>query len=408
MMPTRYADLLARVEELEGVVHSLRAQMLELVGVRSSKRRGSSEAGEVLGGAEIGKVDRELIAEGEGDAGDAGGSGASATHRVSKESRKVLGGAKRDEADRGQVMEERGNGEEGAGDVEGRKVGTGSGGETGVGSGAEKEEVDRAISGSSTSSTIEERKGEGVKAASGSGRTKRTHETESKPGTVVQVVELVSSYTQTSKDETNEGDWRRAKSGGRPGRAKTIPPVSLGNRFEVLASVDDSGKEEVDTLVIGDSRVRPLRRAFGGGKDRCVVKPGAKVADIDLAVGTELSRCSPSRVVVQVGVNNIGPRASVRIEKEYRSLLQRLSEARKPVYITGVLPRIWASSEWHSRALALNFSVRKMCADMGLHYVDLWDEFYGRNMYYLRDGLHLSDEGARVLAAKYRSAFQGN
>lgn len=392
---TTTSELEARVEELEGVVHSLRAQVVELVGVCSSKCRCSATR-EVLAGNEGDKVDRKLIAEGEGGVG-----GSRATRRDSSETREALGGAKRVEADRELVVEEGGSGEEGADDVDGMKVGTVTGEETRAG-GAEKEKVE-----------VKERGNR----------------------TVAQVVRLVSSYTQTesvvaqtgvwdsksgsrflrpqqpkqdSKDETNKGEWRKAKSGGRQDLVMSIPAVRLENRFSVLASVDDSGKEEVDTLVIGDSRVRPLRRAFGGGRDRCVVKPGARVADVDSAVGTELSRYSPNRVVVQVGVNNIGPRASVKLVKDYHSLLQRLSEARKPVYVTGVLPRLRASSEWHSRALALNSSVRKMCKDMGLHFVDLWDEFYGNNRYYLWDGLHLSDEGARVLAAKYRGAFQGN
>ena len=331
---TTIKELKARVEELEGVVHSLRAQVEELVGVCSSKCRGSVTR-EVLGSTEGDKVDRKLIAEEE-----RGAVRTRATRRESSETREAFSGAERVELDREPVVEERESREEGAGDVDGTVTGK-----------------------------------------------------------------------QDSKDESNKGVWRKAKSGGRQDLAMSnsrASPVSLENRFSILTSVDDNGKEEVDTLVIGDSRVRPLRRAFGGGKDRCVVKPGARVADVDSAVGTELGRYSPNRVVVHVGVNNIGPRASVKIVKEYHSLLQRLSETRKPVYITGVLPRIWASSEWYSRALALNCSVRQMCADMGLHYVDLWDEFYGSNRYYLRDGLHLSDEGARVLAAKYRSAFQGN
>ena len=365
-------ELKARVEELEGIVHSLRAQMVELVGVHSSKCEGSATR-EVLGGTEGDKVDRKLIADGEGGAGEI-----RAARRDGSEMREALGGDKRAQEDRELVVEERGSGEEGAHNVDSMKVGTVTGEETCAG-GAEKEK-----------------------------------DKERGNRTVVQVVSLVSSYTQTeavvqdSKDKSDKGEWRKAKSGGRQDLAVSVPPVRLENRFSVLASVDDSGKEEVDTLVIGDSRVRPLSRAFGGGRDRCVVKPGARVADINSAVGTELSRYSPNRVVVQVGVNNIGPRASVKLVSDYHSLLQRLSEARKPVYVTGVLPRLRASSEWHSRALALNCSVRRMCADMGLHFVDLWDKFYGNSRYYLRDGLHLSDEGARVLAAKYRSVFQGN
>ena len=78
---------------------------------------------------------------------------------------------------------------------------------------------------------------------------------------------------------------------------------------------------------------------------------------------------------------------------EYRCLLQRLSELRKPVIVAGILPHIRASSKWFSRALSLNNSIEMMCRTLGLGYVDLWDDFHKNNKYYLRDGFHLSDKG---------------
>ena len=93
---------------------------------------------------------------------------------------------------------------------------------------------------------------------------------------------------------------------------------------------------------------------------------------------------------MHVGVNDIGPRRSVSLMAEYRSLLQRLASVRKPVLVTnvtGILPRV-AGDEWASRALTLNHSVQSMCAAMGLHYVDLWDRFYGDDRLYASDGLH--------------------
>ena len=76
--------------------------------------------------------------------------------------------------------------------------------------------------------------------------------------------------------------------------------------------------------------------------------------------------------------------------------------------MTGILPRIRASGEWYSQALSLNDSVERMCKTLRLGYVDLWEDFHKNNEYYLRDGLHLSDEGARVFGVGYRCAIQGN
>ena len=188
--------------------------------------------------------------------------------------------------------------------------------------------------------------------------------------------------------------------------------VEVSNMFSVLESETQSQGDDTEVvrhLVVGDSRVRPFRRTFCDRKDKCIVKSGAKVEDIDRVVETELRRCTPEVIIVQVGVNNVGPRKSEKILSDYRSLLQRLQNSRKPVIVTGILPRLsGVGNEWYSRAISLNSSVKSLCKDMGLKFVDLWDDVFDGNGYYLRDGLHLSDEGARVLGAVYRQLIQGN
>ena len=210
----------------------------------------------------------------------------------------------------------------------------------------------------------------------------------------------------------NQTEWITAKGGARQKSLSADTQVRVSNRFSVL-QLDDQGEgecpaEEVRHLVVGDSRVRPLRRTYCGTRDKCIVKPGAKVVDIDEVIRAEMGRYKPEAIIVQVGVNDIGPRRSEKLVAEYRCLLQRLSEFRKPIIVTGILPRLRASSEWFSRALSLNNSIEMMCKTLGLGYVDLWDDFHNNNRYYLRDGLHLSDEGARVLGVGYRCAIQGN
>ena len=53
-----------------------------------------------------------------------------------------------------------------------------------------------------------------------------------------------------------------------------------------MLQLDDRGEgecpaEEVRHLVVGDSRVRPLRRNNCDTRDKCIVGPGARVADTD-------------------------------------------------------------------------------------------------------------------------------
>ena len=195
------------------------------------------------------------------------------------------------------------------------------------------------------------------------------------------------------------------------GRTQTLMPreeIPLSNRFSVLETIEEPETKKIRYMVIGDSRMRPLGKVFCGRGDRCVIRPGAKVADLAPIIQDELRVCAPEAIIVQVGVNDVGPRRSVQLVKDFQNLLQTLKEARKPVIITGILPRAGGSSEWCSRALAVNHSVSGLCASMGLMFVDMWDSFYGWNEYYLGDGLHLSDVGANVLGAAYVRALQEN
>ena len=210
----------------------------------------------------------------------------------------------------------------------------------------------------------------------------------------------------TSPDDQG---WTKVVRGPSSRTDTRVEQVKVSNRFSMLEREDpDNYKEKVQELVIGDSRVRPLRHNYCGPNDRCTTIPGAKIRDVEVALKEELGRVVPDRIVVQVGVNNIGPRCSVALRKEYYSLLQRLRETRKPVLVTGVLPRLGESTEWYSRAMSLNQYVRRQCKSMGLGYVDLWDEFMDNRRFFRWDGLHLSDIGAQRLGGAYRTFFQGN
>ena len=69
--------------------------------------------------------------------------------------------------------------------------------------------------------------------------------------------------------------------------------------------------------------------------------------DIDKVIRAEMGRCKPETIIIQAGVNDIGPHRSEKLVTEYRCLIQRLRGFRKPVIVTDILPRIRASGEWH-------------------------------------------------------------
>ena len=214
-----------------------------------------------------------------------------------------------------------------------------------------------------------------------------------------------NSKVWRKKSEYAGQEWKTVTGHTKRGASHPSFELKLSNQFSTLESED---VEEVRNLVVGDSRVRPLRHTFCSRKDRCIVRPGAGVAQVTKAVDEELQKCSPEVILVQVGVNDVGRRCSEKTLKDYSCLLQRLQEARKPVIVTGILPRRWATSEWYSRAMGMNSRVGKICAEMGLNFVDAWDKFYGNSRFFGMDGLHLSYEGAKALSSAYQHSIQGN
>ena len=52
----------------------------------------------------------------------------------------------------------------------------------------------------------------------------------------------------------------------------------------------------------------------------------------------------------------------------------------------------------HSKRMAVNGMVERLCKEEDVGYMDLWDSFVGNEDMYVRDGLHLSGKGAAVFA----------
>ena len=49
----------------------------------------------------------------------------------------------------------------------------------------------------------------------------------------------------------------------------------------------------------------------------------------------------------------------------------------------------------------INTQVQKVCMEEGVGFVDMWLNFFGRDDFFMRDGLHLTGTGAAVLGLGY-------
>ena len=183
------------------------------------------------------------------------------------------------------------------------------------------------------------------------------------------------------------------------------PPV-LDNVVSGSSS-DDSSRDsdrEADKvcdnriLWIGDSLVRFVDREFCG-VDRTnrtrLCLPGARIDDVCWQVD---SMCRDQDVVVvSVGTNDVPYGSLDSIRRSYKELLFRLKETGCKVVVVGLLPRRGSASMLHMMVV-INSWLESICRLFGFEFVDFWSKFDSRPDRFMKDGLHLTREGARVLA----------
>lgn len=211
---------------------------------------------------------------------------------------------------------------------------------------------------------------------------------------------------------TGDEDWQvvRGRKAARHRQAGGCSPVRTSNRFSALQDNDEQPGKGSGLVVVGDSRVRHLGRAFCQGRKgrKCFTKPGARVKDLTAVAAQLTVEEEPSVMIVQVGVNDIGKTHSEELLNNYRDLLRAMKDGRRQVIVTGILPRRGVSDEWSSRALGVNGRVGKLCQELGMTFVDEWDRFYGSWFLYQRDGLHFSEKGVQLMSSIYENVLQGN
>lgn len=168
----------------------------------------------------------------------------------------------------------------------------------------------------------------------------------------------------------------------------------------------ENGYQKV--YIAGDSIVKyqglNLQEKLGTSSARSICIPGGKINHIANALDD--SGKSES-IVISVGTNEIGKSGYVSITEKYTNLFDKLKDKNTKVVIVGILPRLKESSQWASRAIAVNNWLRQQCASYRFSYLDLWECMYNNTFYYSRDGIHLNFQGraifTKVIVNKLRS-----
>ena len=175
-------------------------------------------------------------------------------------------------------------------------------------------------------------------------------------------------------------------------------PIKTTNRFTVLGFEDTN---ENDVRLVGDSIVRGQLEEFCGRNPNSRQRycfPGAKVQDITNAVDYITEGCTKdTTVLIHVGTNEVMFTRSEELLQKYKVLMQKMKEKTNNIILTGILPRLRHQNKFFSKASYINNSLKSICIEENIYYSNYWDDFYGKEDLFLRDGLHLNAVGAARL-----------
>ena len=188
------------------------------------------------------------------------------------------------------------------------------------------------------------------------------------------------------------------------------------NRNKAMSKIGVSSRKvlpvQPDTLLIGDSMVaNQTTRQFKSlrKENKSLAFPGAKISRITNEI-SKLKLDRDSTLMVSVGGNDVFLRNGKcgpfkRIMSDFEELMVAVKKKTSRAVILGLLPRVntWrendpGSWEQYHAALEINKNLVQVCRRYSLRYLNPWNFFYGRNDFYLHDGVHFSRSGAKAFA----------
>uniref|UniRef100_A0A3B3V567 SGNH hydrolase-type esterase domain-containing protein n=1 Tax=Poecilia latipinna TaxID=48699 RepID=A0A3B3V567_9TELE len=149
------------------------------------------------------------------------------------------------------------------------------------------------------------------------------------------------------------------------------------------------------TLIIGDSIIRKVR--YFNAITHSI--PGA-TASIILNKLQDLYPSLPSsikRIVLHVGTNDTILQQSEKTKNDFRKLLSFLGTCDRTVFISGPIPTSGRGSGRFSRILSLHTWLQFTCRTQDFAFIDNFNLFWNRGYLFMRDGVHLNNNGSRIL-----------
>ena len=207
----------------------------------------------------------------------------------------------------------------------------------------------------------------------------------------------------------SEGDWRTVRGGGK-GQSGTDTVgnsnIKTRNGFALLEE-SEGDDENAGYTVVGDSIVKYFKDSCTRGKKRVrrMVRssPGAGVERILEHLDSE--EVEGDTVVIHAGTNDVIKVGSEKLFDLFKAAINKVRSKGKKCIISSIIPRKYESRYWFSRALGQNNRIKELCKEMDdCFFVDTWFDFWNKDEFYSRDGIHLSNRGERFLSNRLDEA----
>ena len=148
-----------------------------------------------------------------------------------------------------------------------------------------------------------------------------------------------------------------------------------------------------DTKLIGDSLIRDqLDELCSRSKNyhhHCF--PRAKLNHIiNSYENTTANSTENTLIIIHAGTNDIKETKSEALLAKYREMIRKYKMKSSNIIISGILPRINASSSFYDKASSTNRRLTNLCREKGVDFINLWDQFYNKSSLFRHDGLHLN------------------
>uniref|UniRef100_A0A3Q1IXP2 SGNH hydrolase-type esterase domain-containing protein n=1 Tax=Anabas testudineus TaxID=64144 RepID=A0A3Q1IXP2_ANATE len=146
-------------------------------------------------------------------------------------------------------------------------------------------------------------------------------------------------------------------------------------------------------LIIGDTIIRDVLPK----SKNCLCFPQVTVSDL-MAKLPDLMKINPtqSRVVIQIGSNDIKHGSSELLKKDFLQLFDLLKRyPDKRLFISGPIPQL----RYETRLFSLHEWLKSQCSTRTLIYIDNFDLFWNQVEYYKKDGRHPNRQGSQKLTS---------